>query len=63
MCFYLGRHEEFNDFFSQEDSVVFFNSVCPVMEGIVREFNPDQWRLFIDSFKILLEGGGTPQWK
>jgi len=23
VCFYLGRHEEFKDFFSQEDGVMF----------------------------------------
>ena len=32
MCFYRGHHEEFNDFFSQEDGVVFCNVVCSVME-------------------------------
>ena len=32
VCFYRGRHEEFKDFFSQEDGVVFCNDVCSVME-------------------------------
>jgi len=32
VCFYLGRHEEFKDFFSQEDGVVFCNDVCSVLE-------------------------------
>ena len=27
VCFYRGRHEEFKDFFSQEDGVLFFNYV------------------------------------
>jgi len=52
---YRERHEEFKDFFSQEDSVVFCNDVCSVMEVIGHEFNTDQWRLFIDSSKVSLK--------
>ena len=52
MCFYRGSHEEFKDFFSQEDGVVFYNDVCSVMEVFAHEYNPDQWRLFIDSSKV-----------
>ena len=55
VCFYRGRHEEFNDLFSQEDGVVFFNDVCSVMEVLGHEFNPDQWRLFIHSSKMSLK--------
>jgi len=32
VCFYRGCHEEFKDFFSQEDGVVFCNDVCSIME-------------------------------
>ena len=39
-----GRHEEFKDFFFQEDGVVFSNDVCSVTEVLGHEFNPDQWR-------------------
>ena len=53
--FYRGRHEEFKDFFSQEDGVVFCNDVCSVMEVLGHEFIPDQWRLFIDSSKVSLK--------
>jgi len=49
MCFYSGRHEEFKDFFYLENGVVFCNDVCSVMEVLGHEYNPDQWRLFIDS--------------
>ena len=52
MCFYRGRYEEFKDFFSQEDCVVFCNDFCSVMEVLGREHNTDQWRLFIDSSKV-----------
>ena len=53
--FYRGRHEEFKDFLSEEDDVVFCNDVCSFMEVLGREFNPDQWRLFIDSSKVSLK--------
>ena len=54
MYFYRGHHEEFNDFFSQEDGV-FCNDVCSVMEVLGHEYNPDQWRLFTDSSKVSLK--------
>jgi len=41
MCVYCGRHEEFKDFFSQEDGVVFCNDVCSVMEVLGHEYNRD----------------------
>ena len=62
MCFYRGRHEEFVDFFSQEDGVVFCN-VCSVMEVLGHEYSTDQWRLFNDwskvSFNVVLLHNGN----
>jgi len=55
VCYYCGCHEEFKDFFSQEDGVVFCNGVCSVMEVLCHEFNPDQWHLFLDSSKVSLK--------
>jgi len=52
VCFYCGRHEEFKNFFYQEDGVVFCNHVCSIMEVLGHECNPDQWHLFIDSSKV-----------
>ena len=52
MCFCCWRHDEFKDLFSQDDGVVFCNDVCSVMEVLGNEYNPDQWRLFIDSSKM-----------
>jgi len=49
MCFYRGRHEEFKDLFFQEDDI------CSVMEVLGRVYNPDHWRLFIDSSKVSLK--------
>jgi len=54
VCFYRARHEEFKDFFPQEDGAMFYNDVCSVMEVLGHECNPDQWRLFIDSSKVSL---------
>ena len=42
VCFYRGRHEEYKDFFSREDGVVFCSHVSSVMEVLGHEFNPDQ---------------------
>ena len=55
MCFYRGRHEEFKDFFSQEDDVVFCSDVCSVMLVLGHEFNPDWWHLFTASSKVILK--------
>jgi len=55
VCFYRGRHEEFKYFFSQENGAVFCCVVCSVMEVLGHEFNPDQWRLFIDMSKVSLK--------
>jgi len=33
---------------------MFCNDVCSVMEVLGHEYNPDQWRLFIDSSKVSL---------
>ena len=55
MCFYHGHHEEFKDFFSQEDDDVFCNDVCSIMEVLGHKYNPDQWHLFIDSSKVSLK--------
>jgi len=55
VCLYCGCHEEFTDIFSLEDSVVFCNDVCSINEVLGHEYNPDQWRLFIDSSKASLK--------
>jgi len=55
VCFYHERHEEFKDFFSQEDGVVFCNDVCSIMEVLGHGHNPDHWCLFIDLSKVSLK--------
>jgi len=53
--FYRDRHEEFKDFFSLKDGVVFCNDVCSVMEVLGHEYTLDQWCLFFDSSKVSLK--------
>jgi hypothetical protein len=55
VCFSRGRHEEFKEFFSQEDGILVCNDVCSVMEVIDHEYNPYRWCLFIDSSKVSLK--------
>ena len=55
VCFYHGCHEEFKDFFSQENGVMFCNDVCSIMEILGHEYNPDQWCLFIDLSKVSMK--------
>jgi hypothetical protein len=55
VCFSHGCHEEFNDFFSQEDGVLFCNDVCSLLEVLGQEYNPEWWHLFIDSSKVSLK--------
>jgi len=55
VCFYRGRHEEFKDFFSLEDGVMFFSDVCSIMEVLGHEYNPYMWCLLIDSSKVRLK--------
>jgi len=54
VCFYCGHHKEFKDFFSLEDTVMFCDDVCSIMEVLGHEYNLDQWHLFIDSSKVSL---------
>jgi hypothetical protein len=55
VSFYHGHHEEFKDFFSQDDDVLVGNDVCSVMEVLDHEYNPDQWHFFIDSTNVRLK--------
>jgi len=55
VCLYHGQPEELQDFFSQEDGVVFCNDVCSVVKVLGHEYKPDQWHLFIDSSKVSLK--------
>ena len=54
-CFYDGRNEEFKDFTSKEDVVLFCKDICSVVEVLGHEHNQDQWRLFTDLPRVSLD--------
>jgi len=47
--FFRNRQNEFKEFFSQENDLVFCSDVCCVIEALGRQHDPTEWRLFIDS--------------
>jgi hypothetical protein len=49
------RHDKFKDAISQEIGVMFYNNVSSVMDVLVHETIPNQWRLVIDSSKVSLK--------
>lgn len=55
ICFFRNRQEEFQDFYSDENSLVYCNNICAVMDALHHEHNPTEWRLFIDSSKTSLK--------
>jgi hypothetical protein len=55
LCFFRKRHEEFQDFYSDENDLVYFNNICGVMDVLDHEHKTAEWRLFIDSSKTRLK--------
>lgn len=55
VCFFRNRQEEFQDFYSEENSLVYCNNICSVMNALHHEHNSTDWRLFIDSSKTSLK--------
>jgi len=49
------RQEEFQDLFSEENDLVYCNSICAVMDVLDHEHKTTEWRLFIDSLKTSLK--------
>lgn len=64
ITFYRNRDKEFIQYFSEEDDFVFCNNIQGLLKAMgLPEYNPDDWRLFIDSSKrslkcVLLNNGG-----
>jgi hypothetical protein len=44
-----------NVYFSQENDLVFCNDICSVMEALGHQHNTPEWRLFIESTKVILK--------
>ena len=55
VCFFLNRQEEFQDFYSEENDLVYCNNIRAVMDILDHERKTTEWRLFIDSSKTSLK--------
>ena len=53
---FYRRHAEFFKYFSEENDIVYCNNVEGLLKKLcIREYNPQDWRLFIDSCKRSLK--------
>ena len=52
ICFFSNRQNEFKEFFSQENDLVFGNDVCSVIEALRHQHDPSEWHFFTDSSKV-----------
>jgi hypothetical protein len=55
MCFFPNLQNEFKEFFSQENDLVFGNDVCSVIEALRHQHDPNEWHLFTDSSKVSIK--------
>jgi hypothetical protein len=55
MCFFLNRQNEFKEFFSQQNDLVFCNEVFSFIESLGHQSDPTEWRLCIDPSEICLK--------
>ena len=55
VCFFHNRREEFQDFYSEENDLVYCNNIWAVMDVLDHEPKTTEWRLFIDSLKTSLK--------
>ena len=56
ITYYRNRHAEFLPYFTQEKDIVICNNVEDVLKKLgVTQYDPNDWRLFIDSFKRSLK--------
>jgi hypothetical protein len=54
--FYQGREKDFLPFFTKENNLVFCIDIGNLLKKIgLSEYNPSEWRLFIDSSKRSLK--------
>jgi len=55
VCFFRNRQEEFQDFYSEENGLVYCNNIWAVMDVLDHEHKTTEWRLLIDSSKTSLK--------
>jgi len=53
--FFRNRLEEFQDLYSEENDLVYFNNISAVMNVLDHEHKTTEWRVFIDSSKTSLK--------
>ena len=63
MCYFRNRHEEVQDFYFEENNLVYCNNICGVMDVLDHEHKTTECRLFIDfsetSLKFVLLHNGN----
>jgi hypothetical protein len=52
ICSCCNCQNEFKEFFSQENDLVFCNEDCSVIETVGHQHDPTEWCLFIDTSKV-----------
>jgi hypothetical protein len=55
ICFFPNRQNEFKEFFSQENDLVFGNDICSVTEALWHQHDPNEWCLFTDPSKVIVK--------
>ena len=56
VCFFRNCQQEFQDFYSVENDLVYCNNICGVMDVLYHEHKTTtEWRMFIDSSKTSLK--------
>jgi hypothetical protein len=55
VCFFHNHQEELQDFYSEENNLVYCNNICAVMDVLDHGHKTTEWRLFIDSLKTSLK--------
>jgi hypothetical protein len=48
MCCIRYTQNEFKEFFSPGNNLLFFNDVCKVMDALGHQHDPNEWRLFTE---------------
>jgi hypothetical protein len=54
-CFFRNRRNELNEFFSQENDLLFCKYACFVIVAVGNQIYPREWHLFNDSSNVSLK--------
>ncbi len=63
VCFFHNRQEEFQDFYSEENDLVYCNNICAVMDVLDHEHKTIEWGLFTESPKTSLKAVLLQNWE